>query len=283
MALRYLHTLTNQCTHLSELTAVLLPGLDVISQDRLKDKAARTKDVAEAAAFSIPSTDSDSEDSDTESVSSGVHELHTIEDIIEDLKTDIQCLVDLGPRYKEPILDRTIKEEAAIPHQDTTWDPVESLTARIRHRYPNVDGAFARVLGQANWERAQRLFAAKEKNAEDAERSNVKDESASRAPGTLLTSEFYDSGLGTSIPKASSYTETVFSYHGTKGGSIKIPPIPAEGQDGKPFACVICGCTCRLPKGSWKPFWKYVAPYDPLHIAFLRSFANSYTQETCPL
>ncbi|KAL2201511.1 hypothetical protein P885DRAFT_73854 [Corynascus similis CBS 632.67] len=233
--LRYstIRLLVSVCYTLADkLTAVLLPGLDVISQDRLKDKAARTKDVAEAAAFSIPSTDSDSEDSDTESVSSGVHKLHTIEDIIEDLKTDIQCLVDLGPRYKEPILDRTIKEEAAIPHQDTTWDPVESLTARIRHRYPNVDGAFARVLGQANWERAQRLFAAKEKNAEDAERSNVKDESASRAPGTLLTSEFYDSGLGTSIPKASSYTETVFSYHGTKGGSIKIPPIPAEGQDG---------------------------------------------------
>ncbi|KAK4247363.1 hypothetical protein C7999DRAFT_32236 [Corynascus novoguineensis] len=287
--LRYstIRLLVSVCYTLADkLAAVLLPGLNAVSQERLKNKAARTKDIAEAAVFSIPSTDSDSDDSDTESVSSEVHELYTIEDIIGDLKTDIQCLVDLGPRYREPILDRTVKEEPATPHQDTTWDPVESLTARIRHRYPNVDGAFARVLGQANWERAQRLFAAKEKNAENADRPNVKDESASRPPGTVLASEFYDSGLGTSIPTATLYAETVFSYHGTKGGSIKIPPIPAEGQDGKPFmrhvlsdlqpyVCVVPSCSFSRVPFSQKTAWMR-------HLELEHGFARASHEIECP-
>jgi hypothetical protein len=249
--------------YLPELAAVLLPGLDDASQDRLKDNAARTRDLAETAAFAIHSTDrteSDSDDSDSESDSSSNYESHALEDIIEDLKTDIQCLVDLGPRYKEPIRDRTVKEKAAIPPQGATWDQAEYLTARIHHRYPNADGVLAQILGQANWERAQRLYAAKEKNARIVQRPTVKVESASRPSGTVMASEFHDSGLGTSIPTASSYAETVFSYHGTKGGSVKIPPVPVEGQQGKEFACMICGCICQLPKrGGWKSFWKSVS------------------------
>ncbi|KAK4233258.1 hypothetical protein C8A03DRAFT_19629, partial [Achaetomium macrosporum] len=245
-----------------KLTPVSLLSLDDISRDGLKDQAARTRDLAETAMLAIRDTDhteSDSDDSeedgDSETGSVTNYDSHAVEDIVEDLKTDIQCLVDLGPRFKEPVRDRTDKEEAAAPPQETSWDPAEYLTARILLRFPEADPVFARILGQANWDRAQRLYSAKEMNTQSAEKQVVEAEPASRAPGTVLESAFHDSGLGTSIPTAS-YAETVLSYYGTNGNSIRIPPIPTTGRQGKSFECPICGCRGQLPADRWKTLWK---------------------------
>ncbi|KAH6631005.1 hypothetical protein B0J18DRAFT_117931 [Chaetomium sp. MPI-SDFR-AT-0129] len=74
--------------------------------------------------------------------------------------------------------------------------------------------------------------------------------------GTIVASDFHDSGLGTSMATPSSYAETVMSYLGTKGGSIKIPPVPPEAMQGNPFTCDVCGRKCRLPGANCKLFWK---------------------------
>ncbi len=235
----------------------LLPSLDASSQQNLRAKAAVVGDLAaEISVSAIHGADDSDSGSDSESdlcVGAG-HD--SLQDIIEDLSTDIQCLVDLGSRFKEPIRDRLGKEEVALPTQVTTWDPSKSMAARIRHRYPNGDDAFIEVQGQVNWERRQRLYSLKEASTQDLQQP------VPATSKTLVASDFYDSGLGTSVATPSSYAETVLSYHGAKGGSIKIPPVPAEGLEGKPFACDICGRRCQLPVSNWKSFWKY----EPLSL-----------------
>jgi hypothetical protein len=253
--------------------------MDDASQQSLMEKAAGTRDLLEVAV--VHGADGSESDSDSESDSSSVSGDPTLEDIIADIKTDIQCLVDLGPRYKEPIRDRTVKEQAALPTLVPKWDPAEHLASRIRHRYPKGDVALARILGQANWDRFNRLKASKEANAQAAERPAVKPEVAPGAPGTVVASDFHDSGLGTSVATPSSYAETVLSYHGTRGGSIKIPQVPAEGLGGKPFVCDICGRMCQLPGVNWKSFWKYGELF--LHVTSPQGSANSPEQETRPL
>ncbi len=245
--------LTSTCAE--GIAVALPPSLDASSQHNLKAKAAVLGDLATEISVSATYGAEDSDlgsDSGSDPGSdfwAGVGD-DAVHDIIEDLSTDIQCLVDLGSRFKEPIRDRPSKEVAALPTQVSEWDPSKSMAARIRHRYPDGDHAFIEIQGQVNWERRQRLYASKESSARDPQRSI-------QTAGTLVASEFHDSGLGTSVATPSSYAETVLSYHGTKGGSIKIPPVPAEGLEGKPFACDICGRRCQLPASNWKSFWKY--------------------------
>lgn len=242
---------------------MLLPGLDDAAQRKLTEKSARVRAVVETMTFAIPDADGSDSDTDSsdfeadpESVSSSSEDI-SIGEIIEDIETDIQCLVDLGPRYREPIRDKAVVEEAARPKPVTTWDPAELLTSRIRHRYPKADPKLAHSLGQANWDRIQRLYAEKERNSREAQQpATTNPASVSMPPGTIVASDFHDSGLGTSMATPSSYAETIMSYHDTKGGSIKIPPVPTEAMQGNPFTCDICGRECRLPSANWKSFWK---------------------------
>jgi hypothetical protein len=238
------------------------------------------KDIVQSATFMIHSTNVEDSDSDSESDASSASGEYRIDDIIEDLKTDIQCLVDLGPRFKEPIRDRALIEEAALPSQGATWNPAECLASRIRHRYPNSDADFTRILGQTNWDRARELYALKETNTRKVQRPAAKPELDPGLPRSVVASDFRDSGVGTSVATPSSYAETVLSYHGTKGGAVKIPQVPSEGPMGKPFPCDICGHMCQLPVANWKSFWKYGAPFYSLGIiTIIQSGANHWATE----
>ena len=131
------------------MAAVLLPSLDASSQQNLRAKTAIVGDLAaEISVSAIHGADDSDSDSDSGSdFWAGVGD-DAVQDVIEDLSTDIQCLVDLGSRFKEPIRDRPGKEEAALPTQVPTWDPWKSMAARIRHRYPKGDDALSRYRGK---------------------------------------------------------------------------------------------------------------------------------------
>lgn len=55
------------------------------------------------------------------------------------------------------------------------------------------------------------------------------------------SSKFNDSGLGPSLRSSASYAETIMSYHGGQGGSIRIPTLPKTAKEGLPFHCRACG------------------------------------------
>jgi len=266
-----------------ELASSVLPIPDGHSRLHFESVLARAKDQIDAAVYIVDdeaSSDSGSgSDSDSDSVSSV-----DIDDIIEDLKTDVQCLIDLGPRYKEPVKDRVVDEKAATLPGDfaqdvQAWNPAEYLASRIRDRYPEGDDNLTKILGQANWERAQRLYARKEQSKSEAQQAPAKTDTTNR---TLASSKFQDSGIGTSIATPSSYAETMVSYRGARGGAIRIPQPPPEALEGKPFSCILCGVTCNLSltSSNWKSTWKYVQPDFPRSLQLLTTIC---LQKACDL
>ncbi|KAK3374677.1 hypothetical protein B0H63DRAFT_525976 [Podospora didyma] len=99
---------------------------DLKEDDRrsLSLKSARVRDITEAAVYILRGDEGSDNDSDAESDSESARGTSSIEDIIDDLKTNIQCLVDLGPRYEEPIQDKAVAEEEAVsaPQPTIHWD-----------------------------------------------------------------------------------------------------------------------------------------------------------------
>jgi hypothetical protein len=213
----------------------LVPIIEGKPDEELLKLSTEAKDTAEVASYAI--RDSKNDDSDTDSDEDG--ELPptraSLEDVFQDLKTEIQCLQALGPRFEEPVLDRKSNYGSSSSHTNE-WDPAEYLASRIRHRYPDGDPDVIALLGKKNWDRMLILQSSRDKSHLEVETDTAPLEGAKGIRGSE-----YDSGLGSSVARTASYAETVVSYHGAKGGSIRIPPLPTEAKTGKPFPCAACG------------------------------------------
>jgi hypothetical protein len=210
--------------------------------------AAETKRVVEVAAYAFQDYSEDSSDSDDDH--EPAESQTSLDDAFKDIETEVQCLQALGPRFEEPVLDRQThkgKGNFNMEYEKTNWDPVEYLSTRIRQRYPDADPDTITTLGKTNWNRLLRLHAVKENNLAGPERE-ARHQSMKRPAASER-----DSGLGSSIARTASYAETLVSYHGAKGGSIRIPPLPAESSTGSPVTCVACNrnIVVRTPS-QWK-------------------------------
>ncbi|KAI3337532.1 hypothetical protein HD806DRAFT_543143 [Xylariaceae sp. AK1471] len=91
---------------------------------------------------------------------------------------------------------------------------------------------------------------------------------------------FYDSGIKQSDPSTfwqpgdptvlestpSIYADTIFSYVGGEGGTIRVPPLPNGARGGVPFSCVVCGEKVRiLDRSVWKKhLFQDLGPYTCL-------------------
>ncbi|KAK1754018.1 hypothetical protein QBC47DRAFT_385416 [Echria macrotheca] len=247
-------SLVSICRSLAErLAAVTISALDDKSRVLLEASVAHAKEQIAVVTEIMQDEDGDDSDSDADSISGLGHD--AIDDIIEDLKTDVRCLVDLGPRYGEPVRDTAAEEKAADPSQYSAWNPGVYLASRIRDRYPDGDDALIKVLGQTNWDRALRLYERKEQSKLESNQSPVEIDTTHR---TVVASEFHDSGLGTSISTPNSYAQTVVSYAvaNTNGSPIRIPEPPPAALAGNPFPCSLCGARCFFHRLTWKRGWK---------------------------
>jgi hypothetical protein len=102
------------------MAAMLLPGLDDASQDGVRKIAGIATDLADAATVGIYSAGDSATESDSGSDSSMIGDDSgsdssmlgddSVENVLENLRTDIQCLVDLGLRSQEPIRGGAMKE-----------------------------------------------------------------------------------------------------------------------------------------------------------------------------
>jgi hypothetical protein len=217
--------------------------------------------------------DSD-DDSDTESESSANSDTAAeIDDIAEDLKTDTECLLDLGSRFKEQAVGPVVIETAVDPDELIIWDPSDTFIDRVRWRYPKCDPEVSQRLGRANWTRVLRQQTLKDMNSRKVEPrphdqvepcgrprfvpESVKSKETAQSEATATT--FRDSALGSSIPSETSqppapeYAETTVSYNGGQGDTVRIPALPPGARDGKAFLCVGCNKMVTTPtKSLWK-------------------------------
>ncbi|ETS86364.1 hypothetical protein PFICI_00192 [Pestalotiopsis fici W106-1] len=260
------------------LTKRLLPALGREQQLRLQDRAAEVAhkvELLKLIASQDDVADSDS-DSDTESGSSQVSDTAPdLDDIAEDLRTDTECLLDLGSRFKEDAVGPVVTETAVDPEELIVWDPSDTFVDRVRWRYPKCDLEVSSRLGRANWTRVLRQQSIKDMNQrkvevqpdgriESGERSRFGHESVmgSEKSKDTVPSEattFRDSAIGSSIPSNASgppaieYAETTVSYYGGQGDTVRIPSLPAGAKVGTPFLCIGCNKMVTAPtKSSWK-------------------------------
>lgn len=214
---------------------------------------------AEASYLIHDATDTSSDSSSDGSSDFG---LDTIDEIVEDLRTDVQCLTELNPLIRNPVFDRSSQKQKEPEVAD--WTPQKAFCDKIEQRFPRADHSLVLGLGYANWWRFQTCQEQRLKNehAEQAEQQQLG--TAKEDHETVADSKFHDSGLGTSLPTESSYAETIMTYSGSNGQKTRIPPLTDEAKRGEPFPCVACGKVVRITNNS---AWKWVS--------FLNSACNS--------
>ncbi|KAI0133318.1 hypothetical protein F4776DRAFT_128952 [Hypoxylon sp. NC0597] len=250
------------------LTKRLLHHLSTEVQVQLHPKVARTSQAAEKMSYLAHSDEPDvrdsGDDSDSDSDSgsdTSNSEPEDLEEIAEDLRTDTQCLLDLGSRFEEEPVGPIVAEIPVNPEPRISWNPSEHFSERIRRRYPDCEITVAKRLGKISWNRLLRCQDMKTRNEHSGSAAVERSKAISdKVAGTIVASTaFNDSGLGSSVPTEPyapdpiHYEETIVSYHGAAGGSIRVPALSDEAKEGVPFLCVGCGRTVNITNTSaWK-------------------------------
>ncbi|KAK1759052.1 hypothetical protein QBC47DRAFT_97977 [Echria macrotheca] len=223
----------------------LIPLSDIES-DRLNELAIKLTATNAETSYAIHSNDQGSDSDSSSDASYDVRE-DNLKEVLEDLKVDAQCLMDLDPLFKNPALDLSLTKQKAA--ETIEWAPEKAYCEKVQQRFPQASISLVHRLGKANWDRYLRL----------QYQRNTTHEPSESAPqdvdtGTVAGSKFHDSGMGTSLPTASSYAETVMTYTaGTDGEKIRIPQLPEDAKRGESFECIACA---RLIRATTTTSWK---------------------------
>lgn len=197
----------------------------------------------------------DIEDIDTDNTSS------SIEEVLEQVHRYVQCLMNLLPSIERSlchIKKAEISHYGAALRTFQVSSPASIYIRNIRDRFALADSRLTERLGEANWQRYQRIRLLA--NLPENDREDV------LKPIFKPVSEFRDSALGSSIPAQSSYAATVTSHSSLvstssdrESGTLRVPPTPKEVSERKPFQCNICGK--RLTNIRNRVGWKYKLTY----------------------
>jgi hypothetical protein len=249
----------------------LLPILPEVQQTQLASQVTRVTTAAGKLKYLIQQDDAYDSDSDTSSEASEAAGVTELDEIAEDLRTDTQCLMDLGSRFNEQAVGPTIITEVAVdPTKLSIWDPSTNFIDRIRWRFPRCDEALTERLGKANWARVLRYQEVKAQNIRPLEtnistsKQSVAAIAMKPASSKVASTTFHESGLGTSIAEPSQYAETIVSYRGGNGESVRVPSLPEGAKKGIPFNCVAC---CNRIVITNKSAWKYAYHVHPCRVA----------------
>jgi uncharacterized C2H2 Zn-finger protein len=257
------------CQTVSKRLFIILNQNDRAKLDAKANTVAQAADRLKYLVQQDNSVDSDSDSSSDSSSDAGASDL---EEIADDLRTDTECLLDLGSRFKENTVGPVIAETAVDPSLLSTWDPSNNFVDRIRWRFPSCEAKLAERLGKANWARVIRCNEAKSAVSHQHQASLTSQSKAMKPAATIGSSRgdastaFQDSALGSSVPSApslpaatfvaspgSAYAETMVSYRGGQGDIVRIPSLPQGPLAFLPFPCVGCGESVRMVnKSAWK-------------------------------
>jgi hypothetical protein len=192
----------------------------------------------------------------------------SLEDIIEDMSSTTECLIDLKDAFESPALDCN-QTESTTPQEivnetSSKQFPAEYYSEMIASRFPKANKSIIEALGHRSWKRFLRCQRERERSINT--QSYLGD---SLETSTIIGTEFHDSGLGTSVPSTAfrepekglesdstnieSYAETITSFYQEDGQVKRIPSLPPQAKSGAPFECLICGKMIRvLNKALWK-------------------------------
>ncbi|EUC42453.1 hypothetical protein COCMIDRAFT_51464, partial [Bipolaris oryzae ATCC 44560] len=258
---------------LIHLCGCLLDGMSNFVLPQVKDASVQRQQTTASELYRewkwyLKATDeSESED---ESDSGDDHEeednLPTRVDVmIRRLKTYINCLIGLGTALECPAPDESHDDEPGVVGLGPRFAH-DYHTDLIQAKYPVADVYLVQVLGKISWSRFLRMQRERDNNtAATPELQGLLAPLATKSTG--LSSEFQDSGIGTSLAKSqSSYAESTVSFMTSISGGerVRIPPLPAEGENGQPFECIACAKIVRAENNrEWrKHLFGDLRPYN---------------------
>ena len=214
-------------------------------------------------------TGSDASSDSDESSSSNIEEAS---DIIEELRSHVSHLVELGPILVQNVAyarkaHTKSSHPPVIPFHLS--DPAKVYVSLVREKFRNAQDHLVDRLGESNWQR-HNMVRQQMKNANSrlgvdsglvVESSTIyldhKDDLFSEF---RPFSAFHDSGIGTSLPAHTTYAPSHTSFQSTnpdgENVSVRVPPMPEQFGPGKSCMCPICGNT--LPNIANRIEWKLV-------------------------
>ncbi|KAL2672472.1 hypothetical protein Neosp_013183 [[Neocosmospora] mangrovei] len=190
-------------------------------------------------------SDAESVTSDNSSQASTISDSRDLDELLADMKTNIQCLRDLGPLIESPYVERPKKqpEDTAPLSLQTAWKAYQPYGDRILQRFPQAQANLVERLARANLGRFQKI-------QEEKSKQQQHDETASLVSGSI---RYRDSALGTSLATGSIYAETIMAYGQSEDLAVRVPPLPEEAKSGVPFECLACGRKVSIKNNSaWK-------------------------------
>lgn len=233
---------------------------DVRGRPELEAKAVELQSLVHNAKTIIDESEDDESDLESE-IGARSSKKAILDEIASDIKFYNLRLMDLLPSIERTALQPKDAVDskndsnmvASVPFQVSK--PAYSYVLQVRDKFPQADNKLVERLGQANWERRKML---QEAQAESLDTTVSKPAKSVFVPVSM----FHDSGLGSSIPAASAYAQTIVSHSSFRTsatenqvGSYRVPPTPREVFDSKPFTCEICGHVLKKIKN--RVDWKY--------------------------
>ncbi|MCJ1476429.1 hypothetical protein MMC13_005095 [Lambiella insularis] len=196
----------------------------------------------------------------------------SFEFVVEDLKINIDLLHELVPTLDDIPLDPEAPDiatpnNAASPKQSYLSGPVGHYCRKILDRFPLLDTRLVERFGLASWKRHKRVRESLDAIAEVASFDDPQFDDYGLIPqldgqAADRSTNFHDSGLGTTIRTASKYAASQASFQSfmssradIEGGHARLPPLPSETLFGKPFNCSICGGIIRDVKSKLQ--WRH--------------------------
>ena len=151
---------------------------------------------------------------------------------LQSLKTHVGLLMDLCPTLEQAYRDQH-SERPPRSNRVTTFHVTPAAipyVQLVRDKFPLADSLLIERLGEANWQRHQRL-----RYAEISE--------CQFQPVSL----FKDSALGSSLgpayekaPTVASHSSFVSSTSNAEKGRFRVPKLPADARYGESFLCCYC-------------------------------------------
>ena len=228
----------------------------------LQSKAKDVESIREQATMHVElNPDPDDELKDDRDSTSAHSDNYSLEDVLENLKSDVDALIELGPCLKDPIQDTLVVEAPASPPQVTADNyKYQAFFDGIKQKFPQCDDDLARALSKAFYDTTMRLHLERQiASCEAVEQPEItsklpKDsgyETSLKDPSREPES-FHESSVAT----GSSYARTLASYADAEDGTIRTP-FPSQPKDlkiGENFCCVACGR--QVAKSESGAAWK---------------------------
>ncbi|KAK8061948.1 hypothetical protein PG994_008314 [Apiospora phragmitis] len=168
--------LQNICTTLSRR---LIPLLKAQNAPGMSLKVAEVSLEAERLVLLIQGdhcSDDSSDDDDDDRSADLPQTSESLEQIAAELRTDTQCLMDLGDSFEDQIKNPIVSEAAANPSDYNTWIPSVHFIKRILLRYPKCEIDMIQCLGEAIWLRLSKYEGTKLRRT--SQRAGYQDETA---------------------------------------------------------------------------------------------------------